>query len=190
MIVVIVGESGCGKSTLAKLFVELNPSFSRVVTYTTRPMRRGESAGVDYHFIDQEKYEELKREGFFLESAQYREWWYGTPKDIFDDGDKIIILTPAGARSLRKYAEKTGHASQVKVVYLSVDRRSRMIGSLKRGDNIDEVYRRSVSDIGQFDAFDKEADIVLRNEQFFISTKLLCEFLADDLWEKQNGEDF
>lgn len=182
MIVVLVGESGCGKSSLAKRFIELNPSFSRVVTFTTRPMREGEEIGVDYNFISKEEFETLKAEGFFLEAAQYREWWYGTPKDIFNDGNKIIVLTPAGARALRRYAAKIGSLEHIKVIYLFVDRRSRLINTLKRGDNIEEAYRRSLSDVGQFDSFSDEADIVLRNEQYFFSVDLLCDFLSSDLW--------
>lgn len=187
MIVVIVGESGCGKSTLAKRFVELDTTFSKVVTYTTRPMRSGEINGIDYFFVSKEEYERLKAGGFFLESAQYREWWYGTPKDIFNKGDKVIILTPAGARALRKHANTIGCADQIKVVYLYVDRRSRLINILKRGDNIEEAYRRSLSDVGQFDSFEQEADIVLKNEDYAYSVDLLCDFLFDDLWEDSDA---
>lgn len=187
MIVVIVGESGCGKSSLANRFIELNPSFSKVVTYTTRPMREGEVDGVDYHFVSQEEYDKLRSEGFFLESAQYREWWYGTPKGIFDDYNKTVILTPSGARNLCRNAAKLGLLEQIKIVYLYVDRKSRLINILKRGDNIEEAYRRSLSDVGQFDGFRDEADIVLENEEYFFSVDLLCRFLSEELWGTTNG---
>lgn len=182
MIVVLVGEFGSGKSSLAERFIEMNPSFSRVVTYTTRPMREGETDGVDYHFVSYEEFENLKYTGFFLETAQYRDWWYGTPKNIVDDGDKIVVLTPAGARVLRKFAARIGVLNQVKIIYLFVDRRSRLISLLNRGDDIEEAYRRSLSDVGQFDSFANEADIVLKNKGYFYSVDLLCKFLSEDLW--------
>ena len=42
MIIVLVGESASGKSTIEKLIQERDKSFTKIVSYTTRPMRDGE----------------------------------------------------------------------------------------------------------------------------------------------------
>ncbi len=57
------------------------------------------------------------------------------------------------------------------IVYLKVDRRSRLIKLLERGDDIEEAYRRSLSDVGQFDSFENEADFVLENKNYEYSIK-------------------
>ena len=49
VIVVLMGRSGCGKSTNEKLLEELG--YSRIISYTTRPMRAGEENHREYHFV-------------------------------------------------------------------------------------------------------------------------------------------
>ena len=126
MIVVLVGESASGKSTIAKILEQEQPTFSKVVTYTTRPMRDGEVDGVDYNFISNEKFNELIEQGFFVEHASYRDWQYGTAINFNQDEDKVIILTPAGARAFRHYVKDRPELQKhLIVVYMWVDRRSR-----------------------------------------------------------------
>lgn len=162
--IVIVGASASGKTTLARDFVNAHPEYRRVVTYTTRPIRGNETDGVDYHFIDEKRFKELASNGFFAESNAYREWLYGTAvEDCADDDHIVAVLTPAGMRELKRRGIK------VFAVYLYVDRASRMIGAIQRGDNVDEAYRRNVSDVGQFDAVEDEADAVIDNSAFHMS---------------------
>lgn len=166
MIVVLVGESASGKTTLAKK-LEAESGFKRVVTYTTRPMRNGEHNGIDYNFIDKREFDELVADDSFAEHANYRGWDYGTIIDADNNNDSVVVLTPSGARSVRKYLSHWGYDKyNVIVVYLSVDRRSRLIKLLERGDNIEEAYRRSLSDVGQFDGFENEADFVIQNSNY------------------------
>lgn len=178
MIVVLVGESASGKSTIAKMLEQKQPTFSKVVTYTTRPMRNGEFDGVDYHFITDEKFDELVKQNFFVEHASYRDWQYGTAINFDKNEDKVIVLTPAGARALKKYVRNTEFENNLIVIYLWVDRRSRMLKIIQRGDNIDEAYRRNLSDVGQFDAFDREADYTINNENYAKSTSEIYSELA------------
>lgn len=128
-------------------------------------MRTGEKDGVDYHYITDEQFYSMVDKDEFIEKAQYRGWNYGSAKSDYDDGkNHIVVLTPHGCRSLKKWSEKSG----VKVisVYFKVDRRSRMIKILNRGDDIDEAYRRNISDVGQFDGFEDEADYTIENKEY------------------------
>lgn len=177
MILILVGESASGKSTLAGL-VEKNTNFSRIVTYTTRPPRNGEKDGVDYHFINYAKFEKMIAENKFIENAAYREWMYGTAINFNKDENKVVVLTPAGARAFRQYVQNRPELElKLFVVYLEVDRRSRLIKLLERGDDIEEAYRRSLSDVGQFDAFWREADYVLQNPSYYLSPDELYKLL-------------
>lgn len=172
MIIVLVGESASGKSTLARWLSDYDKSFSRVVTYTTRPMRDGEVDGVDYHFISNEEFNKLAARGFFIETGKYREWQYGTAKDFDLTKDSVVVLTPAGARALKRSGE---YGKEVVVFYLNVDRKSRLIKMLTRGDDIEEAYRRSLSDVGQFDGFGDEADCTIDNGQYKFSVQQIAE---------------
>lgn len=169
---VIVGESASGKSTLQKKLIENNPSYKKVVTYTTRPKRKNEKDGVDYHFISEDKFEKLVKKGFFIEHAKYRDWSYGTAKqDCINAENSVAVLTPAGLRALKRVG------ANITSIYLYVDRRSRLVSILARGDNIDEAYRRNLSDVGQFDGIADEVDYVIDNTLFHMDENQVLQCL-------------
>lgn len=180
---VIVGESASGKSTLVNKLIETNVGYRKIVTYTTRPMRDGEKDGVDYHFITQEVFDELVKRDFFVEHAKYRDWSYGTAKVDCGDKSGVTVLTPAGLRALKRLN------IDVTSVYLFVDRRSRLINILCRGDNIDEAYRRNLSDVGQFDQIEKEADYVIDNTKFHMDENQVLKCLQEILKDKTPEND-
>ena len=49
IIVALVGPSGCGKTTLGKYLKDMG--FNWISSYTTRPMREGETDGVEHKFV-------------------------------------------------------------------------------------------------------------------------------------------
>lgn len=182
MIIALVGESGSGKTTLANYITSKeceNANLKKVVAYTTRPKRDLEVDGVDYYFINDYQFKRMIVDDF-VEFNCYRGWKYGT-KINFDDGDdKVVILTPAGVRNLKVYLKNHPEIKEkVLVVYLCVDRRSRLIKILERGDDIDESYRRNLTEVGQFDSFDKECDYILFNENYRKTIKSM----ASDLFK-------
>ena len=154
--IVLVGESASGKSSIEKYLVN-NYGYSKVVSYTTRQPRDGEINGIDYHFITKSEFRRLKEQGFFAETAVYNGWYYGTAKEDCTN-DKIAVLTPHGLRQIKKISD-----IDVMSFYINVPRRDRLIKILQRGDNIEEAYRRSLSDVGQFDGIDDEVDYVIDN---------------------------
>ena len=68
---VITGPSGAGKGTLIKALVERVPVLEVAISATTRPLRPGESDGVEYHFLDDAEFVSLIEQGAFLEHVQY-----------------------------------------------------------------------------------------------------------------------
>ncbi len=62
MIVILSGITGAGKSYLKKNIInKLN--FKNIVIVTTRAKRTGEVEGIDKHFVTEEEFENLKKEG-------------------------------------------------------------------------------------------------------------------------------
>jgi guanylate kinase len=157
--IVLVGESASGKSSIEKYLVD-NYEYNKVVSYTTRSPRPNEVDGVDYHFISVEEFKTLKEQGFFAETAVYNEWNYGTAKKDCTD-DKVAVLTPHGLRQISKI-----NGINVTSFYINVPRRDRLIKILQRGDSIEEAYRRSLSDVGQFDGIEDEVDYVIHNNGY------------------------
>lgn len=75
VLLVLAGPAGSGKSTLCDRLVAEDPTFSRVITTTTRAPRPGEVNGVHYHFFSPEEFDRRIAAGEFLEWA----WVHGKP---------------------------------------------------------------------------------------------------------------
>lgn len=164
MIIVIVGESGCGKTTLAKC-IEDSSNYSRVVTYTSRPPRKGEKDGEDYYFVPKSFFTEHPDK--FVEIAEYNGYQYGLLKSDFQSAiaqgrNIVVIMTPSGMRRIRN-AIQPGNLC---CIYLRVPRVDRLMMMLNRGDDIDESYRRNLCDLGQYDGVWEEADVVVSNPEY------------------------
>ena len=51
MLTVVLGKTCSGKTAVVRELCK-KYNYSKIVTYTTRPMRNGEKDGVDYNFIE------------------------------------------------------------------------------------------------------------------------------------------
>lgn len=104
---VLSGPSGAGKGTLRKKVFEAVKGLVFSISCTTRPPREGERDGVDYRFISEEHFQELLRQGKFLEYAKVHGRLYGTLLDDVREtlaGGKDIVLEidVQGAMQVRK----------------------------------------------------------------------------------------
>ncbi len=77
---VMSGPSGAGKTTIVKGALKDLEDVEFSISYTTRPKRRGECDGKDYFFVNEEKFELLKKKGEFLEWQEVHGHLYGTSK--------------------------------------------------------------------------------------------------------------
>ena len=81
-LVIISGPSGVGKDTIIEALRDRprDPDYHYVVTCTTRAPRPGEVDGISYHFLDRERFLELRDAGALLEANEVHGNWYGTPR--------------------------------------------------------------------------------------------------------------
>ena len=105
MLIVISGPSGVGKGTIYNKLLDNDPSLTFSVSVTTRGPRPGETDGIDYFFISDEKYEKLVAQDAFLEHAKVHGHSYGTLKsqveEKMDKGLNVVLdIDPQGARSV------------------------------------------------------------------------------------------
>ena len=63
-----------------KALTDSNPALVCPVSYTTRPPRPGEVQGVNYHFVDADKFQQMVGNDEFLEHAQVFGNRYGTAR--------------------------------------------------------------------------------------------------------------
>ncbi len=80
LMLVLSSPSGAGKTTLSRKLLESDADLSLSISATTRPMRPGEVDGRDYRFVTAERFQDMVREGAFLEHARVFGHHYGTPR--------------------------------------------------------------------------------------------------------------
>lgn len=108
LFLIISGPSGTGKTTLTSRMIErYQPRMERVVTATTRPVRKGEEDGVDYHFYGPDTFRQMISREAFFEYAEVHGNLYGTPRSSVTEPlsrgvDVITSVDVQGAASFRK----------------------------------------------------------------------------------------
>ncbi|HTG43154.1 MAG TPA: guanylate kinase [Verrucomicrobiae bacterium] len=111
LLVVISAPSGGGKTTLCQQLLIVRPNMMRAVTCTTREPRPGEQDGVDYFFLDAEKFLRRVQAGNFLEHATVHGNSYGTLKSEVVNKlrlgtDVLLNVDVQGAATIRAQAEE------------------------------------------------------------------------------------
>ncbi len=85
LMLVLSAPSGAGKTTLARRILDHHPEAVFSISVTTRTPRGGERQGVDYTFIDQAHFDEMRGRGELLEWAEVHGATYGTPSRFAED---------------------------------------------------------------------------------------------------------
>lgn len=107
LLIVISGPSGVGKDSLIKRLLELDSNLRYSVSCTTRPPRPNEVDGVNYTFVNRQRFEQLIKEGAFLEYATYDGHLYGTVVDRVERAratghDIVLKIEVQGAEQVRE----------------------------------------------------------------------------------------
>ena len=107
---IISSPSGGGKGTLIRRVLNELDDIRYSVSYTTRPMRPGETDGVEYHFVDVPKFEGLIASGDLLEYAMVHGNYYGTSNSQISGAmeagqDVILEIDVQGAKIVKRKRE-------------------------------------------------------------------------------------
>ena len=93
--IVLSSPSGAGKTSISKKLLSLDKKIKLSISCTTRLRRKGEVLNKDYIFISDKDFENYKKSGKFLESAEVFGHKYGTLKktvDIFFNKKKDVLF--------------------------------------------------------------------------------------------------
>ena len=147
---ILVGPTASGKNVLRDRLSKKGFTFD--VSYTTRDIRLevGEQDGIDYHYISDEKFENMKTNNSFYEKVEYNGTQYGTGKEEWESSD-VFIMEPAGIECIKK--EDRGSCF---VIFINppVDERIRRMKEVRKWNN-QQVLDRIKTDNNKFDGFDK-----------------------------------
>lgn len=164
MIYVIIGRTNSGKDLIVSKLVQFG--YKHIVTYTTRPPRKDEKEGENYHFITtNEEFERLISLNFFAEWRSYNTvdgiWYYGSSVESYklNNEDKIIILNPDGFRQIKKIL----NTENIKSIYVYSNIETIKNRLKKRGDKKEEAERRIEHDLIDFKGLENEVDKIVYN---------------------------
>jgi len=155
---VIAAPSGAGKTTLVHKLVKRRPELRFSISYTTRPQRSTETDGVDYLFVDEEKFMALRDGGALLEYAEVFDNHYGTSREQvrehLDAGHNVILeIDWQGAQQVR---ESMPECITIFIMPPSLTELERRLRD-RRTDSPDVIDRRlrdAVSDMSHWREFD------------------------------------
>ena len=91
LMLVLSSPSGAGKSSIARHLLAKDSNMTLSVSATTRAPRANETDGKDYHFVDQNRFDQMIAADEFLEYATVFGNSYGTPK-----ADVLALLDAGG----------------------------------------------------------------------------------------------
>jgi guanylate kinase len=174
-VLVITGPSGVGKGTLIRLLLDRFPRMALSVSATTRRPRPGETAGVHYHFLSPEEFQERVDAGDFLEWAEYAGNRYGTLRSELERGSHPLVLEieVQGARQVR---ERVPEAVGVFIAPPSEEAlRTRLIG---RGSDTPEQIERRLEVAREELAARDEFDYVVVNDDLDAAVAELTRLVA------------
>ena len=154
----MMGKSASGKDTLYKEIRERFPELKTVTLYTTRPIRDGETDGVEYFFVTKDVLDRFEEAGKVIEMRTYHtvhgDWHYATLDDgqvELDRNDYIILGTLESYEKMKNYY---GEENLVPV-YIEVEDGLRLERALARErmqakPRYEEMCRRFLADAADF----------------------------------------
>ena len=111
---VISGPAGAGKSEIVKTLLKKHDDVKLSVSCTTRAPRPGEVNGVSYHFVTEERFQELVDQDAFYEWAHVHQNRYGTLKSAVEEQlaqghDLILEIDVQGClQAMKQNPDATG----------------------------------------------------------------------------------
>lgn len=106
LLIVVSAPSGAGKTTICKRLLDEFPDLYFSVSCTTRPPRKGEKNGEDYHFISAKEFQRMIENDEFVEWEEIYGHLYGTSRKEIEDRtgnnhDVLLDIDTKGARNVK-----------------------------------------------------------------------------------------
>ena len=194
---VISGPAGAGKTEIVKKLLQQHPDVRLSVSCTTRAPRPGEVDGVNYHFVTEERFQELIAEGAFYEWAHVHQNHYGTlkstvQKELALGHDLILEIDVQGC--LQVMAQDAG----VTGIFICPPSRENLEERLRRrGTETEESIRVRLNNVAKEVATAYQYQYVIIHQDWAIEPRAL-EIAAGEVYaviasrrlELENRRDF
>ena len=158
-LILIVGRTGAGKSTIARKLADM---FKRpiVKSYTTRPMREGETEETADHIFIDAKDVALYSDDFaaYTKIGDYEYFITWSLLENYASKGAIYVIDPIGVCNLQKSLKDAGKEMDLNILYIKANEETRMNRLRLRGDDEIEIEKRLMAEADQFDDFERRLD--------------------------------
>ena len=181
-LIVLAGPSGVGKGSVVERLRSRDPEgLSLSISATTRPIRPGETDGVDYLFVDDAGFDGMIEAGELLEWAEvYRGRRYGTPRSFVERSlasgrDVILEIDVQGAGWVRK---KIADALGIFILPPSFDvlKARLMARGTENHDDLELRLKNARAEVMEYKHFEY---VIVNDEIFAAARKLSAIILAE-----------
>lgn len=182
-IILITAPSGSGKTSIVKYLMSKIPDLAFSISATTRPRRKNEKDGIDYHFLSEEEFRDRIHKKEFLEwEMVYEGKYYGTLKSemtrIWSEHKiPVLDIDVQGAIHVQQQYPINTIALFIQAPSIE-DLKLRL---LKRGSETEESLKARLDKSSYEMSFKNHFENIIINEDFDVACKetehIITEFL-------------
>ena len=178
-IIVISAPSGAGKTTLCSELQRRKPHIKFSVSCTTRPKRKHEVDGVNYHFLSDQEFTEKVQNNEFVEYENVHGYLYGTLRKTLEDAlaQQEMVLFDVdvnGAMAIKKnYSDNT---YTIFILPPSLDDLKKRL--IQRGSETEERIDKRLERTAQEMEYKDKFDACIINDDLAIAAEELNELIT------------
>jgi len=178
-IIVISAPSGAGKTTLCNELQRRKPHIKFSVSCTTRPKRKHEVDGVNYHFLSDQEFTEKVQNNEFVEYENVHGYYYGTLRKTLENAlaQQEMVLFDVdvnGAMTIKSnYSENT---CTIFILPPSLDDLKKRL--IQRGSETEERIDKRLERTAQEMKYKNKFDACIINDDLAIAAEELNELIT------------
>lgn len=187
MLILISGVSGSGKDTIIKRMLKKDLNLEYFPSFTTREKRPHEENGVDYYFVDEEKFKEMIEKSEFFEYSIHHNNYYGTARSVIEDslkkGKRLIKdIDVNGATTLKNIFGPI----EILTIYLDISKEEMKKRLLERGDlKCKEDLEKRMERYEYEESFIPQYDYVIKNYDIEQTVQNIYEILKEEIKKRK-----
>jgi guanylate kinase len=190
LLIVVSGPSGAGKTTLVERVLPMDANLRASVSVTTRPPRKGEVDGRDYHFVSEAEFERMKAKDL-VEWAEVHGYLYGTPRKFLEEQlaggrDVVLNIDVQGGIEVKKLFPGAVMIFILPPTFDSL--RRRMLG--RGGDDPKDIEIRLENARKEIEAADRYDYLVVNDEIDEAAREIMAVITAERLRRARRLESF